>query len=181
VYNVKGFHIILRKHWVPDINGTYHIEHRTKEIWITQGDIPWKDSEKAARIHYLHGLRPHSEPDDDTIKEAARTSGIEIIGKQYLHSMSHRHLARAFIVRVRCGNPELTQPPEKFQNMLRNFETCGLFAELTYDTTQSKPQFKIDISPEDHKKAPYGLHTDYLPKKMRSYNNNWIKLYTIAG
>jgi hypothetical protein len=26
-----------------------------------------------------------------------------------------------------------------------------------------------------------GLHTDYLPKKMQSYNYNWIKLYAMAG
>jgi hypothetical protein len=26
-YNVKGFEIILRKCWVRDINGTYHIHH----------------------------------------------------------------------------------------------------------------------------------------------------------
>jgi len=27
VYNVKGLDIILGKHWVRDINGTYHIDH----------------------------------------------------------------------------------------------------------------------------------------------------------
>ena len=58
-------------------------------MWLTQGDIPWEDREKAAQIHYLRGLRPDSEPDDDTIKEAARTMGIEIIGKKHLRRMSH--------------------------------------------------------------------------------------------
>jgi hypothetical protein len=51
--------------------------------------------------------------------------------------------------------PELAQPPDHFQCMLRDFENCGLFAQPMYDTTRSKPQFKVDISPEDDKEAPY--------------------------
>jgi hypothetical protein len=89
VCNVKGFDIILGKRWVGDINGTYHIDHRTNEMWITQGDIPWEDREKAAQIHYLHGLRPENELDDNTIKESARTMGIEIFSKKHLRRMSH--------------------------------------------------------------------------------------------
>jgi hypothetical protein len=89
VYDIKGFDIILGKGWVGDINGTYHIDHQTNEMWITQGDIRWEDREKAARIHYLRGLQPDSKPDDDTIKEAARTMGIKIIGKKHLCHMSH--------------------------------------------------------------------------------------------
>jgi hypothetical protein len=40
VYDVKGVDMILRKHWVREINGTYYIDHRTNEMWITQGNIP---------------------------------------------------------------------------------------------------------------------------------------------
>jgi hypothetical protein len=87
-------------------------------MWITQGDIPWEDREKAARIHYLRGLWPLSEPDDDTIKKAAHTKDIEIIGKKHLRRMSHRLFARAFMVRIRHDNPDPVQPPDKFQSML---------------------------------------------------------------
>jgi hypothetical protein len=89
VYNVKGFVIILGKCWVRDINGPYHIDHRTNEMWITQGDISWDGRDKAARIYYLCGLWPDSEPDDDTIKEAARSMGIELIAKKPLRQMDH--------------------------------------------------------------------------------------------
>jgi hypothetical protein len=44
------------------------------------------------------GLRPDSEPDDDTIKASARTMGIEIIDKKQLGHMDHRVSARAFMV-----------------------------------------------------------------------------------
>jgi hypothetical protein len=80
VYNIKEFDIILGKRWVRDITGMYHIDHRTNEMWISQRVISWNDRDKAARIHYLRGLWPYSEPDDDTMKEAARTMGIDIIG-----------------------------------------------------------------------------------------------------
>jgi hypothetical protein len=155
VYDVKGFDIIYGKHWVRDINRTYHIDHRINKIWITQGDIPWEDKDKAAQIHYLRCLRADSKPDDDTINEAARTMYIEIIGQKHPHHMSHRLLARVFMVRVQYDNPEPVQPPDKFQIILHNFEPCGLFAEPMYNTNCSKPQFKIDISPEDDKKVPY--------------------------
>jgi len=74
-------------------------------MWITQGDISWDDGEKAAQIHYLRGLPPDSEPDDDTIKEAARTMGIKIIGKKQLRLMDHQVLARVFMVRVWYDEP----------------------------------------------------------------------------
>jgi hypothetical protein len=165
VYDVKRFDIILGKHWAHDMNGTYHINHRTNEMWITQGDIQWEVREKAVRIRYLHSLRPDSEPDDDTIKEETCTMSIEIIGKKHLCRMSHRLVARAFLIRVRYDNPELAQPPDEIQSMLRYFETCGLFTEPTYDTTQSKPQLKIDILPENNKKAPYRPLYQLSPKE----------------
>jgi hypothetical protein len=132
---------------------------------ITQGEIRWEDREKAAQILYLRGLWPDCEPDHNTIKEAARSMGIEIIGNKYLCHLNHQLLARAFMVRVQYDNPEPAQPPDKFQRMLRDFEACGSFAEPTYDTTQSKPQFKIDISPEDDKHAPYWPPYRLSPKE----------------
>jgi hypothetical protein len=69
-------------------------------MWLTQGNISWEEREKAMRIHYLCGLRPDSRPDDNTMKEAAQTIDIEIIGKKQLCRMDHRVLGRAFIVRV---------------------------------------------------------------------------------
>ena len=87
------------------------------------------------------------------------------------------------MVRVRYDNPEPAQPPDEFQSMLRDFETCGLFAEPTYDTTRSKPQFKIDISPEDDKKAPYRPPYRLSPKEDaelqrqldKAIRNGWIR------
>jgi hypothetical protein len=49
--------------------------------------------------------------------------------------------------------------------MIREFENCGLFAEPMYDTTWSKLQVKIDISPEDDKKAPYRPPYRLSPKE----------------
>ena len=59
------------------------------------------------------------------------------------------------MVRVWYDEPESAQPPDEFRRMLNDFENCGLFTEPMYNTTRSKPQFKIDISPGDNKKAPY--------------------------
>jgi hypothetical protein len=81
VYNRKEFDIILGKRWVRDLTGMYPIDHRKNEMWITQRVISCDDRDMAARIHYLRGLCPDSEPDDDTMKEAARTMGIDIIDK----------------------------------------------------------------------------------------------------
>jgi hypothetical protein len=165
VYDVNRFDIIPGTCWVHNINGMYHFDHRTNEILITQGDIPWEDREKAVRIDFLCRLRPHSEPDNDTINEAAHIMGIEIIGKQHLHRMRHQLLARSFMVQVRYDNPDPVKSPDKFQGMLCNFETCGLFAEPTYDTTWIKPQFKLDILPEEDKTAPYWPPYRLSPKE----------------
>jgi len=48
VYDMKEFDSIIWMHWVRDINGTYHIDHWTNEIWITQVNISWDDRENAA-------------------------------------------------------------------------------------------------------------------------------------
>jgi len=152
-------------------------------LWITHGDIPWDDREKAARIHYLCGLLADSEQDDNTIKEAARTLCSEIIAKNQLRRMDHRILAMAFMVRVQYEEPEPAQPPDEFQCMLRDLEICGAFTELTYDSTRSKPQFKVDISPEDGKETPYQPPYCLSPKEdaelqrqlEKALCNGWIR------
>jgi hypothetical protein len=58
------------------------------------------------------------------------------------------------MVWVQCDNPEPAQPSDKIQSMHHEFDTCGLFTELTYDSTWSKPQFEIDISSKEDKNAP---------------------------
>jgi len=98
VYEVKGFDIILGKHLVRDINGTYHIDHPNNKMWITKGGIPWDDREMPAWIRYLRSLRPDSIPDDDNIQEADRAIGIKSIGQKQLRRMNHRVLARVFMV-----------------------------------------------------------------------------------
>ena len=107
-------------------------------MWITHGGVPWDDRENAARIHYLRGLRPDDELDEDVVKEAARTMGIEIVDERQLRRTSHRLLAKAFMVRVRYNAqeiPEFEESPDEFREMLRDFGKCGLFAEPTYETT----------------------------------------------
>jgi hypothetical protein len=126
---------------VRDINGTYSIDHHMNEMRIMHGGIPWDDRETAARIHYPRGLWPDDELDEDVVQEAACTMGIEIVDKRQLHSTSHCLLAKAFMVCVRYDaeeKPELEESPDEFREMLRDFAECGLFAELTYETTRSK-------------------------------------------
>jgi hypothetical protein len=92
------------------------------------------------------------------VKEAAHTMGIEIVDEKQLCRKSHRLLAKAFIVCVRYDIEETLEPeesPDEFRKMLPNFEKYSLFAEPTNETTRSKPQFKIELSPEDDKKALY--------------------------
>jgi hypothetical protein len=102
------------------------------------------------------------------VKEAARTMGIEILDERQIRHSSHRQLAKAFIVRVRYNaeeTPELEESPDEFREMLRDFAKCDLFAEPTYETTRSKSRFKIEISPEDDKKAPYRPPYRLSPKE----------------
>jgi hypothetical protein len=105
----------------------YHINDRRNEMSITELDIPWVVREKALRIHYLHGLPPHSKPDDDTIKEASQTMGIKIICKEQLHRNDHQVLARAFILRVQYSKPATAPPSDEFDRMRYDFQKCGVF------------------------------------------------------
>lgn len=108
--------------------------------------------------------------------------GIEIIRNKSLRHRDHRVLARAFMVRVQYNDPELAQPPDEFQCMLCDVENFGLFAEPTYDTTQSQPQFSIIVSPEDDKEAPYQPPYRLSPKEdaelkrqlEKALCNRWI-------
>jgi len=77
------------------------------------------------------------------------------MGKKQPSRIDYWVLATAFIVWVWYDKTEPAQPPDEFQYVLPVFENCALFTEAMYDTTQSKLQFKINISPEHDKKAPY--------------------------
>lgn len=95
---MKGLDIICGKCWVSGINGIYHTNHKTNEMLNTQGDISWDNRERAAQMHYICGIQLDCEPDDNTIKEVAWTKDVQIIGKQQLHHMDHRVLAKTFMV-----------------------------------------------------------------------------------
>jgi len=82
--------------------------------------------------------------------------GIKTVGKKQHSRIDHRVLAREFIVRVWYIESELAQSPDDIQYMLHDLENRWLFAELMYDTMRSKLQCKIDVSPDDDQKAPYG-------------------------
>jgi len=110
----------------------------------TQGDISWDNRERAAQMHYICGIQLDCEPDDNTIKEVAWTKDVQIIGKQQLHHMDHRVLAKTFMVWVWFNVPDLAELPDKFLCMLRNIEMCGVFAQPMYDTTLSQPHLKIN-------------------------------------
>jgi hypothetical protein len=56
IYDVKGFDIVLGKRWMRDINGRYHIDHDSNEMWVS--DRPWEERHEGGHIHYLPGLRP---------------------------------------------------------------------------------------------------------------------------
>jgi hypothetical protein len=85
--------------------------------------------------------------------------------------------------RLWYDKPEPVQPPDESQWMVRDFKHCCLFAEPTNDATQSKPQFKIDILPEDDKKAPYqppyclSLKEDAELQRQweKALRNGWIR------
>jgi len=95
----------------------------------------------AVGILHLRGVWPDRGPDDYTVKYAAQSMGIEIIGKKQLCDMDHRVFARVFMVRVQYDESESAQAPDQFQWMLQDFENCAFIAEPMYDTMRSKPQF----------------------------------------
>jgi hypothetical protein len=79
------------------------------------------------------------------------------------------------MVRIWYDNPDPAQPPDQFENMLHNFGTCGLFAEPMYNTTGKNHNFKSTYYQKMIRMPHINFHINCLPKKMLSYNNNWIR------
>jgi hypothetical protein len=159
IYDVKGFDIILGKRWMRDINGRYHIDHDSNEMWVS--DWPWEERHEGGQIHYLPGLRPQDAGHRE-IKEQARLMGIDIIILQdELRRVDRRLLKSAFFIRVfkREVDPK---PPDEMATMLQDFDTRGLFDEPTYQNAQDGGhEFKIVIEPGGKVpfRSPYRIST----------------------
>jgi hypothetical protein len=107
IYDVKGFDIVLGKRWMRDINGRYHIDHDSNEMWVS--DRPWEERHEGGHIHYLPGLGPQDAGD---IQEQARLMGIDIILQDELRRVDRRLLKRAFFIRV-YKKEEDPKPPDE--------------------------------------------------------------------
>jgi len=138
-------------------------------MWITQGGVPWDDRQKGARIHSLCSLQPDVDLDGDILYKAASTRCIEIVDEKQLHRTNHHLVPTVFMVGMWYNAEEtleLKESPHEFRELLPDFEKCGQFAELSYETTWSKPQCGIEISPKNDKKAPYRPPYSLSPKEV---------------
>jgi hypothetical protein len=175
IYDVKGFDIVLGKRWMRDINGRYHIDHDSNEMWVS--DRPWEERHEGGQIHYLPGLRPQDAGD---IKEQARLMGIEIMLQDELRRVDRRLLKRAFFIRV-YKKAEDPKPPDEMTAMLQEFGARGLFDEPTYENARDGGhEFKIVIEPGG--KVPFRSPYRISPKEEaelrrqieKAIRNGWI-------
>jgi hypothetical protein len=174
IYDVKGFDIVLGKRWMRDINGRYHMDHNTNEMWIS--DRAWEDRHESGRIHYLPGLRPQDATD---IRDQARLMGFDIVLREELRTMSPRLLKSAFLVHVHLH--AVDRPPEDMATMVREFTDRGLFDEPTFDNARDGGhQFTIQIEPGG--KTPFRSPYRISPKEEaelrrqieKAIRNGWI-------
>jgi hypothetical protein len=175
IYDVKGFDIVLGKRWMRDINGRYHIDHDSNEMWVS--DRPWEERHEGGHIHYLPGLRPQDVGD---IQEQARMMGIDIILQDELRRVDRRLLKRAFFIRV-YKKEEDPKPPDEMTAMLQEFGARGLFDEPTYKNARDGGhEFKIVIEPGG--KVPFRSPYRISPKEEeelrrqieKALRNGWI-------
>jgi hypothetical protein len=142
IYDVKGFDIVLGKRWMRDINGCYHIDHDSNEMWVS--NRPWEERHEGGQIYYLPGLRPQDLAAGD-IKEQARLMGIDIILQDELRLVDRRLLKSAFFIRVYKKKVD-PKPPDKMAAMLQDFNGRGLFHEPTCQNARDGGhEFKIVI------------------------------------
>jgi hypothetical protein len=175
IYDVKGFDIVLGKRWMRDINGRYHIDHDSNEMWVS--DRPWEERHEGGHIHYLPGLRPQDVGD---IQAQARMMGIDIILQDELRRVDRRLLKRAFFIRV-YKKEEDPKPPDEMTAMLQEFGARGLFDEPTYQNARDGGhEFKIVIEPGG--KVPFRSPYRISPKEEaelrrqieKAIRNGWI-------
>jgi len=157
------------------------------KIWITKGGVLWDAREKISQMHYLGRLQCDDQLDDDVVSNASCTMGIDLVDEKQLGHTSQSMLAKEFMVSMRYDSNEtleLEQSPDEFQELLWDFEKCGLFTQLLYGTTQRKLQFRMQISPNDNKQAlyqtPYQLSsmedTELQCQSETALHNGWIRL-----
>jgi hypothetical protein len=175
--DVKGFDIVLGKRWMRDINGRYHIDHDSNEMWVS--DRPWEERHEGGQIHYLPGLRPQDAGHGE-IKEQARLMGIDIILQDELRRVDRRLLKRAFFIRV-YKKAEDPKPPDEMTAMLQEFDAKGLFDEPTYQNARDGGhEFRIVIEPGG--KVPFRSPYRISPKEEaelrrqieKALRNGWI-------
>jgi hypothetical protein len=178
IYDVKGFDIVLGKRWMRDINGRYHIDHDSNEMWVS--DHPWEERHEGGQIHYLPGLRPQDAGHGE-IKEQARLMGIDIILQDELRRVDRRLLKRAFFIRVykKAEDPKL---PDEMTAMLQEFDAKGLFDEPTYQNARDGGhEFRIVIEPGGLKvpfRSPYRIspkeEAELRRQIEKALRNGWI-------
>jgi hypothetical protein len=95
IYDVEGFNIVLGKRWMHDINGWYHIDHDSNEMWVS--GRAWEKRPEGGDNPHLPWLRP---PDVGDIQELARLLRIMIILQDELRRVDRRLLKRALFIRV---------------------------------------------------------------------------------
>jgi hypothetical protein len=141
-----------------DINGRYHIDHDSNEMWVS--DRPWEERHEGGHIHYLPGLRPQ---DIGDVKEQARLMGIDIMLQDELRRVDRRLLKNAFFIRVYRREQE-PKPPDEMTAMLQDFNAWGLFDEPTYQNARDGGhEFEIVIEPGG--KVPFRSPYRISPKE----------------
>lgn len=90
---VNELKIILRNGYIHDINGTYHVDHCTNDLWIMQGDNSRDDREKVLQTNFHHGFWHDRNEDDGIIEVAAWITEMENIGPRQLLRIDYQVLA----------------------------------------------------------------------------------------
>jgi len=134
------------QHWVCHLNGICFINQWTNIMWLTQDNIAWEDRNKATQNNSICGLQLDCEPGNDIITEAVPALGIDTMGNNQLCRMDNHICPREYILGMRYGNSESVQLPVRVQCMVCDWEFCGFFVDMIYNTIYSQPQVTIEIS-----------------------------------
>jgi hypothetical protein len=161
IYDVKGFDIVLGKCWMHDINGWYHIDHDSNEMWVS--GRAWENRPEGGHIHHLPWLRPQDVGD---IQELARLLRIMIILQDELRRVDRRLLKRALFIRV-YKKEEDPKPPDEMTAMLQGFGHALCSTSLLTRTRETAVMnFRLLSSLAD--RHPFGPPTAYPIRRTPS-------------